>query len=193
MKNVYRFIYFLAIGSIMACGGNNKSGAIYESGKQFSGLIDDLNKKFTEKAAYSTIMLSYDKIMGNSILVKVARDIDSTDVEEWFFMNGSWDKKSDIPLKIENQKSSDLLFTINGDFDLSKLVDMVDVSKEKVIEEKKVKEVECKSVNLLMKNKGTTANKMDGLIIQITIETIDGSGTYDLGFDSKGNFEGFLN
>ncbi len=193
MKNVYRFIYFLAFCSFLACSGNNKSGAVYESGKQFSSLIKDLNQKFTEKAAYSTIMFSYDKIMGNSILVKVAKDLDSTGLEEWLFMNGSWEKKSDIPLKLENQKPSDLLFTINGDFDLSKLVDMVDVSKEKVVSEKKGKDVECKSVNLLMKSKKTTYNKMDGLIIQITIETMDGSGKYDLGFDSKGNFEGFLN
>jgi hypothetical protein len=43
-----------------------------------------------------------------------------------------------------------------------------------------------------MKNKGTTSNKMDGLIIQITVGNADGSDSYNLGFDAKGAFEGFL-
>jgi hypothetical protein len=183
----------LAIATILGCNENKKSEAYYESGKQFSKLIKDLNNQFTEKAAYSSIMLSYDKLMGNSILVKVSPDIDSIILEEWFYMSGKWDKKSEMALEFNNQKPSDFLFTINGDFDLLKLVDIVELAKEKVISEKKVKAIECKSVSILMKNLQSTANKMDHLIIQITIETIDSGSSYDLGFDSNGNFEGFLN
>ncbi len=193
MKNLFRIFCFFSILIVFACGREAKSNAFYETKSQFSGFINDLNAKFTPKAAYSSIMLSYDKLLGNSILVKVAQDIDSNKLEEWFFMNGSWEKKSELELKLDGNKPSDLLFTINGDFDMSKLVKMVDVSKEKVLKEKNAKNVECKNVSLLMKNKAVTSKKMDGLIIYITVETADGSQSYDLGFNSKGDFEGFSN
>jgi len=192
MKNFYLFVCFLSVGLVLACKSEKKSDAVFETSNQFSGLIKDLNTKFTEKAGYSCIILSYDKLMGNTIMVKVAKDLNSDTIEEWYLMNGKWDKKSDILLELENVKPSDILFTINGDFDLAKLVEMVDVSKDKAESEKKAKDVECKNVNLLMKNKGTTANKMDGLIIQITVGNADGSNSFDLGFDAKGDFEGFL-
>ena len=193
MQNACKIMFLLSLGLLLACKGNKKNEAVYESSKQFSGLIADLNSKFTTKAAYSSIMLSYDKLLGNSILVKVARNMDSTRLEEWFFMNGGWEKKSEFQLELENLKPSDLLFTINGDFDLSKLVEMVDVSKEKVESEKKAKKVECKSVSILMKNIKSSIHKMDGLIIQINVESIVDKKSYDLSFNSKGDFESFLN
>jgi len=193
MQNACKIVLLLSLGLSLACKGNKKNEAVYESSKQFSGLIADLNAKFTKKAAYSSIMLSYDKLLGNSILVKVARNMDSTRLEEWFFMNGGWEKKSEFQLELENLKPSDLLFTINGDFDLSKLVEMVDVSKEKVESEKKAKKVECKSVSILMKNIKSSIHKMDGLIIQINVESIVDKKSYDLSFNSKGDFESFLN
>jgi hypothetical protein len=192
---MYKFLFiflFLSITSIIGCSEKKRSEAYYESSRQFSALTEDLKKKFTTKAAYNSIMLSYDKLMGNTLLVKVSPDIDSSYMEEWLFMNGKWDKKSTIEIDKENQSSSEILFSINGDFELSKVVDMIEIAKEKVLSEKKVKNSGCKSVSILLKNIEGSTNKMDHLIIYISIEATETGALFDISFDSKGNFEGFL-
>lgn len=188
MKNFSFVISLIAIFSFFACG-NNVGEAYYDSNNQFSDLVKDLNEQFSEKAGYQSIMISYDEIMGNTILVKVSRDIDKNKIEEWFYMNGDWDKKADTTLQLGDKNPSDFLFSLKNDYDISRLVDMVKNSKKRVKDELKVNEVVCKSVNLLMRTKRVSENKMDDLITQITIEPLDRGISYNLSYDSEGNLK----
>ncbi|MDF1547916.1 MAG: hypothetical protein P1P88_08835 [Bacteroidales bacterium] len=188
MKFFSIVISMSAIVGFFACG-NNVGEAYYDSNNQFSDLVKDLNEQFSENAGYQSIMISYDEIMGNTILVKVSRDINKNKIEEWFYMNGAWDKKADTTLQLENKSPSDFLFSLKNDYDISKLVDLVKNSKNRVKDELKVNEVVCKSVNLLMRNKRVSENKMDDLITQITIEPLEGGISYNLSYDAEGNLK----
>ncbi len=190
MKYLTFFIYLIAVCIIGACGNSEeKSQAYFDSDDEFTELVKSLNEQFSDNAGYSSIMLSYDDLMGNTVLVKVSRNIDENTIEEWFFMNDSWDKKAETKLELGDKNPADFLFSLNGDYDLSKLLDMVNESKHKVMNELKVKEVVCKSVNLLMPRKRSSVNKMDDLITQIAIEPLSGGTTYKHSYDAMGNLK----
>jgi hypothetical protein len=186
-------LYLISICLLWACEEKKESAAFYESENQFSKLVQDLNAKFSERAYYKTIMLTYDNIMGNTLLVKVLPNADSAKLQEWFYMNNKWEKKSDFETDSTLSQPTDKLFSINNEFDLLKLVDMVDLAKDKVKTEKNIKDVNCKTVSILMQNIEASSRKMDNLIIQLTIESNDRKTSYELGFDFEGKFEGFLN
>jgi len=188
MKNFTIFIAIAIVSGLFACG-NNSGEACYESNKQFSELVSDLNEQFSENAGFQSIMISYDKIMGNTILVKVARDINKNEIEEWFYMNGDWEKKDNSTLETGNRPISDFLFSLKTDYDITQLMPMVKKSKEKLKSELKVQEVICKSVNLLMRNNRVSENKMDDLITQIALEPANGNGTYNVSLDARGNIK----
>lgn len=188
MKNFTIFIAIAIVSGLFACG-NSAGEACYESNKQFSELVNDLNEQFSENAGFQSIMISYDKVMGNTILVKVARDINKNEIEEWFYMNGDWEKKENSKLEIGDRPISDYLFSLKTDYDITQLMSMVKKSKEKLKSDLKVQEVICKSVNLLMRNNRVSQNKMDDLITQIALEPVDGNGTYNVSLDASGNIK----
>jgi hypothetical protein len=137
-------------------------------------------------------MLVNDKLMGNTILTKVSQNQDSVKPQEWFYMNGKWDKKAEINADSVKIKNPGSYFNLTSDFDIFKLADIVQQAKEKVVEEKKVKNVEWKGISLLMKDNIENADKMMNLIIQVTILDENGGEDYELSFDYNGKFKGFL-
>ncbi|NJO92010.1 MAG: hypothetical protein HC831_25825, partial [Chloroflexia bacterium] len=165
----------------------------FESDDQFDELLNSLNEQFTEYAGYQSIMLSFDERMGNTVLVKVSKDINQNKIEEWFFMNDSWEKAEESTLELSDKKVSDFLFSLKDDYDLSLLLSIVNKSKDKVKEQFKVKNVLCKSINLIMSKDRTSANKMDDLITQATVENEEDGTTYKINFDAHGNLKDLAN
>jgi len=190
MKQFTILISLITLTIISACGSNNdeEQQAYFDSNDEFTELLKSLNEQFTENAGYQSIMLSFDERMGNTVLVKVSRNIEDNNIEEWFFMNENWKKEAESKLELDDKKSSDFLFSLKDDYDLSILLGLVNESKEKVKEELKVKKVVCKSVNLIMRRDSASANKMDDLITQVAIEPEAGGATYNLSYDATGKY-----
>ena len=196
MKYFSILITLFVCFAFLSCGsGNNEpeSKAYFESDDQFNELLGSLNGQFTEKAGYQSIMLSFDARMGNTVLVKVSRDIEENKIEEWFYMNDDWKKEAESKLELNDKKVSEFLFSLKDDYDLSLLLSIVNKSKEKVINDFKVKNAICKSINLIMSRERTSANKMDDLITQATVENADDGTTYKINFDAKGNLKDMSN
>jgi hypothetical protein len=175
----------------LACNSEKttESEAYFESDDQFNELLSSLNEQFTENAGYQSIMLSFDERMGNTVLVKVSKDINKNIIEEWFYMNGNWEKAEEGKLELNDKEVSDFLFSLKDDYDLSLLLSIVNKSKEKVKAQFKVKNVLCKSINLIMSKDRTSANKMDDLITQATVENEEDGTTYKINFDAQGNLK----
>ncbi|MFN8257609.1 MAG: hypothetical protein U0W24_18075 [Bacteroidales bacterium] len=175
-----------------SCKEKEQNNDYQQAENHFKELNDNLNHQFSEKACYNSIMLINDKLMGNTILVKVSQNQDSVKPQEWFYMNGKWDKKAEINADSAKIKNTGSYFNLTSDFDIFKLADIVQQAKEKVIEEKKVKNVEWKGISLLMKENIENADKMMNLIIQVTILDKNEGEDYELSFDYNGKFKGFL-
>ncbi len=184
---------FLFLLSCNNSENTTESEAYFESDDQFSELLNSLNEQFTEDAGYQSIMLSFDERMGNTVLVKVSKDINENKIEEWFYMNGSWEKAEENKLDLNDKKTSDFLFSLKDDYDLSLLLSIVNKSKERVKEQFKVKKVLCKSINLIMGKDRTSANKMDDLITQATVENEEDGTSYKINFDAQGNLKDLAN
>ena len=153
MKQPTILISLIILAIFSACGSNSdeEPQAYFDSNDEFTELLTSLNDQFTENAGYQSIMLSFDARMGNTVLVKVSRDIEENKIEEWFFMNKNWKKEAESQLVLEDKKTSDFLFSLKNDYDLTILLGLVNESKKKVKEELKVKKVVCKSVNLIIR------------------------------------------
>jgi hypothetical protein len=196
MKYFTIFITLITIFAFSSCGsGNNEpeSEAYFESNDQFEELQSSLNNQFSKDAGYQSIMLSFDERMGNTVLVKVSKNIEENNIEEWFYINEDWNKEAESKIKLNDKKVSDFLFSLKDDYDLSLLLSIVNKSKEKVINDFKVEKVICKSINLIMSKERTSTNKMDDLITQATVENQEDGTTYKINFDAKGNLKDISN
>ncbi len=188
----YTFLFTLtALIFLLSCNSqkDEKTDAYFESDDQFAVLQKSLKEQFSEDAGYQSIMLWFDERMGNTVSVKVARNIEDNNIEEWFLMNENWKKEAENKLEIKDKKVSDFLFTLNNDYNLSVLLDIVTKSKQKVEKEHNVKKAVCKSINLIMSKDRTSENKMDDLITQVTVEDAENGTTFKINFDAKGNLK----
>lgn len=193
MKNLALLILSLSL-FIVSCKNKQpeeeqSSNAAYESNDKFMGLVKTLNEKFTENAGYLSIMFTYDEVIGNTIMVKVSTDMTNDTIEEWYYMGEKWEKEKEIKLDTDSTKATEQLFSLTKDYDIKKLVNLVDKAKEKVKEEKQLEKVVCKSINLLMKSNNDSTDKMDNLVTQISIGTEDNGKNFSVNYDASGNFE----
>jgi hypothetical protein len=168
--------------------GHKQSKEMKQTVDKLNTMTSELKTKFTGNVDFQSIMFSFDPSFGNTILVKVVEHSDSAKIKEWFYINGEWDLTSEKIMDTDSAIILNHTFSINNDYDLSKLTEILDLASQKLKEEKDINKVVFKSINLLMGNQPESKNKMENLITQITVESIAEKKSYFMNFDVEGNF-----
>lgn len=184
MKRLAIYTAILATLVLTACGGLG-SGPAFESNDGISNLIGQLKDNFGAKAAFNSILISYDKQIGNFVTAQGNSDISSNKLIEKSLINGSWQDKAEITMEIEDGEIEDFLYTLE-DVDLLKVPELVKNAKEKVASEKGIEEVVVTAVSLTMPSR--VSDKMKDLKYMINVEPKNGGTTFILTYDLSGNY-----
>jgi hypothetical protein len=187
MKPILLNLILLFSLFIFSCG-HRQSKNLAPAIENLNAMAKELNAKFSNDVAYKSIMISFDESIGNTIMVKVLENPDSAIISEWFYINGKWELSAEKVFENDSINVPDRFFTLNTDYNLSKLDDIFSTAFAKLDEEKNINDGIVKSVNLLMGNLSKTQNKMDNFITQITIESLSDKKAYFLNFDAEGNY-----
>jgi hypothetical protein len=186
MKKII-LLFFLVSVLFVSCQQKQNQSYIKAS-ENLNRVIEEINTKFPGNPAFHSLMISFDELMGNTVLLKMASVPDSAMVQEWLFMNGMWDMISENILETDSINFNDLVFSSGIDYDLSKLSAILASASEKAEVEKNIDLYQFTSINLLMAKEAYQKSKMDNLIIQVTIQSVKDKKNYLINFDANGNF-----
>jgi hypothetical protein len=143
-------------------------------------LINELKGMITEKGGYNLLVVNFIDSNGSQEIQCVTtftKDIKSNNWEGYIY-NGKWMKNS-------NTEFEPGIMTLS-DFDIIKLLPMIEQSKNKVITEKNIKEVTLKSCLILISNGPLNNNK-----ILIKICPKYGGTDFKFTYDIHGNLYEF--
>ncbi len=174
-------IAILGIVIISSCGGkisDNLSG--------FQELEREITDKFGEEAFYTDISVSYDKPTGLSFSVTATRDSSSYELEEWNWVTGTWTQTSEVALEITGGKPQDFMFNLVNDVSITKMAELVALSKKKVKDKKNIETV----LNLI-----SVSSSMDGdkskMQYFLQLKPVTGGTSFNFYYDLKGTLKKF--
>jgi hypothetical protein len=173
-----------------ACAGKksgSESEVVIKSNESLNSMLAELKNKFSETTSFQSIIFSFDEVMGNNMMVKVATNIDSAKIQNWFYFGGKWNLTSEEVYKNDSLKISESFFNFKSDYQTSLLSQLMSTTYEKLESEKQVKNFTFKSINLLMGKQTAKKDKMEKLITQLSVETPE-QKQFFINFDNKGNF-----
>ncbi len=151
-----KITYILILSLIIACG---KKKDFTKNAASIKDLKQELINKFGKEAFYTELAVINNE---NGITVKAntTKDPSSLKMESWNYFNGAWNQTAKITLELSgDSKAADYMYKLNREivnFDL--LGKLVEQSKNKVIEEKKIKEVFINSIFINAPNDGDFNN-----------------------------------
>jgi len=151
MKNI---IYTLVLIAFISCG---KKKSFTENASSLQNVKKVLISKFGGEAFYTSISLSNSRTSSGDLLsVTQTKDPSSLQMEDWAYLDGKWTQSSEITLELsEGAKAEDFMFQLDESivkFDL--LGKLVEQSKQKIIEEKKIDDVIVESIFINAPNNG---------------------------------------
>ncbi len=182
-------LLLLFIFSILIWSCQDKQNEAYiKANENLNLMVGELTNKFPLSSSFHSIMFSFDELMGNTILLKIAGNADSSKIEEWLYMNGIWAGPSEILMETDSLKYAELFFSADTEYSFSRLNGILSAASEKIEIEKNIDLFAFKSINLLMAKQLFEKNKMENLITQVTIESVKDKKVFLLHFDANGNF-----
>jgi hypothetical protein len=166
--------------------------------EEISKLIKDIKGIITEKGGYNLLSVSYHDSNGNQEIQGILiflKDIKSTDWEYYYYNSAKWKKNAKF------EPSPPTLITLS-DFDLMKLLPILEQSKNKIITEKKINDVTIKSCEISINkpdiecvisinHKKKIENKLEGAEIKIVICPKYGGTDFKFTYDINGNLTEF--
>lgn len=150
-----------------------------------TNLIGQIKDNYGSTPAFNSIIMSYYKEIGNSVIIQANNDIKSNKLTEKQLVNGVWQDNSEITMEIDGGEMSDFLFTLE-EVDLNKVPAIVKEAKEKVSKEKDLAEVKVTTVSISMPS--TVSDKLKDLTYTIVIEPKNGGTSFVLRYDLSGKF-----
>ncbi len=118
-------------------GGSSKHAA---TAKGFSEIEKGIKKKFGENAYFTNVNIIYDKSIGNMVSVTVTKEPESLQMGQWNHAQGSWKQSSEISLEVpEGTKAADFMYQLGDQINLTKLGELVELSKKQLETEKNLK------------------------------------------------------
>ena len=163
-----------------------------KTGENLKVMLEELQKKFPEPVSFQSIMFSFDEALGNTLLVKIAGNADSSKIHEWFYINGMWESSTEKIMEDDSLAFTDHFFTSGTDYKLSTLIEVLSLATEKAEEDKDLDNYMVRSINLSMGNQLVNNNKMENLVTQVTIESKADNKRYLANFNSQGSFISIL-
>ncbi len=156
-----------------------------QDAKGFSEIEVDLKSKFGEDAYYTNISVVYDKNVGNIINLAETKEPASLEMKEWNYLKGAWNQIADVTLEISGGEAKDFMFQLGKDVSLGKVGEMVEASKEKLADEKKIDNAVAKIVSVKVPDNGDKIN------IFISLEPENGGTSFTFFYDLEGNLTQF--
>lgn len=186
MKLLSKLLALFSIALVFSCGGSLGNAPVFDSKESVNKFITLLNEKFTPEAGYMQVIVTYDKQIGNTVIVQATKDINSNKVEEWVYTSGVWQQKSEITMEVpEGTTPADFMFQLK-DVGMANLADMVTKAKTKVTTEKEIKEVICTTASFTMPDRRQSEDKLDDINRSITIAPENGGTNFNCFFDPNG-------
>lgn len=138
MKTLKNTAVIAVITSLLfSCGSSISREEATSEG--FTAIEKEMQNKFGKQAYYTDLTISYDKSIGNMISTTVTEDPESLKMGEWTFVQGAWKQTSEITLEIpEGSLAADFMFQLNDNINLSKLGELVEISKIELTKEKEI-------------------------------------------------------
>ncbi len=180
-----KFIYILIISLFVACG---KKSHFTENSESISSLKKELIRQFGKDAYYTELSVT-NTDNGSMITANISENPSSLQMEGWSFFNGEWNQTAEIILELSaNSKAEDYMYKLNKEivnFDL--LGKLVEKSKKKIIDEKKIKEVKIKSIFINAPNDGDFKN----MEYYLTVEPKSGGTSFNFWYKMDGSLRKF--
>ncbi|MFD2562924.1 hypothetical protein [Aquimarina rubra] len=125
----------LLIVSLISCGGRISNQPANETG--FKAIENELKTQFGDNAYYTNVSITYNKSIGNTVIVIVTKDPESLKMGQWNLVQDSWGQNSDVTITIpDGTRATDFMFQLNDKINLAKLGELVEQSVEKLKTEK---------------------------------------------------------
>lgn len=168
-----------------ACNQTEKGG--YQTAESFGNLKKELTDKFGKDAYYTDFNVTNND---NGIVVSVTetKNPSSLKMEQWTSLNGGWTQNSEVTLEISGgAKAEDFMFQLDKIMNIELLGKLIEQSKQKVITEKKIKEITVKTV---MMNAPKDGN-FNTTKYFITLEPKQGGTTFNFWYNLDGTLDKF--
>jgi citrate lyase gamma subunit len=178
----YQLAFLFAALLMTSCAKNFTQDAA-----GFEEIQNELKSKFGENAYYTNFTVTYDKTVGTIILVTETSDPESLKLEEWQYMRGAWEQRSDVTLEVSDGKSNDFMYQLSGKFDLKKIGDLIEQSVKKLADEKKIDNAKVKIVSMNTPDNDSAEHTK----ILIALEPANGGTSFSFFYDLDGNLLSF--
>ncbi|MDY8136248.1 hypothetical protein [Aquimarina sp. 2201CG5-10] len=166
---------------LSSCGGNlsdDKAG--------FQKIESELKSKFGDDAYYTNISIAYTKQLGLLLDAAATEDPSSLKLEEWNWVKNDWTQKSEITLEITGGKPKDFMFILNDQISISKMGELLEVSKQKLKEEKDIEAI----LSLARIDAPDNGDKSK-MAYNLTLEPENGGTSFYFTYDFDGNLKDF--
>jgi|GEM_PF-444843 len=166
---------------LSSCGGKNYT----QDAKGYAELQSQLQSKFGADAYYTDINIAYDQSVGNIITVSETSNPSSLKMNGWVFMRGAWKQNTDITLEVEGGKPEEFMYQLGKSVDLAKVGGMIEASKKKLADEKKIENTIATIVAVQMPKEGGQPT------VFISLEPKNGGTKFSFIYDLEGNLKNF--
>ncbi len=125
---------FMVVLILASCGGVSNEPATAQG---FGAIEKEIKNKFGDQAYFTDLTIMQNETIGNIISVTVAEEPESLKMGEWSHSQGSWVQNSDVTIELpEGTKATDFMFQLNDKINLTKLGELVEKSRQQLIDEK---------------------------------------------------------
>lgn len=186
-----RFLQFAAL----CCAGlfvMTSCTTVYTSDAAgFEKLQNDMKSKFGDDAYYSGFSVGYTpegNSKGLTPTIEVTNDPESLMLEGWVYSSyAGWVNNTEITMEIpEDTEATEFLFQLDGQFDLKKLGELVELSAEKLAKEKNIE-----NAQLSMATYSTGDGPVEDATIMILMQPENGGTNFTFQYDLDGELISF--
>lgn len=182
MKNLF-YLSLLSFTILCSCGGK-----YYEDKESLMELKEELDSQFGKDAYYTQLFIldkGHDK--GSMISVRQTNDPSSLKMRDWT-KDGVWQQTSDVTLELpEGEKAEDYMFQLGKQVKFDIMGQMLEDAKNKVIEEKGMKDIRVKSITIAAPDDGD----FESMVCSIDIEPKSGGTTFSFMYNMDGTLKDF--
>lgn len=172
-KLILMFLFSLCMFSCKSGFEHNRTG--------MEKLNKELKEEFGADAWYTSIELVNSGGSDDVVTIDETKDPNSLKQEQWSQFHGFWEKKADITLSIQGAEPKSFMFQLDKEVSLSKLGELMELSKKKLKEEENIGDAEVVLAQIKASNKMNT--KQEGLYYSISLQSKKSGKSYNFVYD----------
>lgn len=177
-------LYIILTVILVSCGRNNLK---FDDRASLETLKKELNSKFGDNAFYTNLSIVNSDI-GGIVSVSQTDTPSSLKMSDWSYVQGKWQQKTEITLEVSgNAKAEDFMFQLHKTLDFNTLINVVEASKKRVIEEKKIKKIKVELISISAPDNGD----FKSMKYYITIKPKQGGTQFSFWYNMDGSLDKF--